>query len=120
MQAKQLPLFGPEDWPTETDEAIYEHRVRVFRQLCRENQAVFEEKNKQYGDAIRLTGVLGAAIELIGCVNRLQQLVVKAPGHGRGNEEAIFNVLTDAHNYANIAAMMLEDQNWEGESEEDE
>jgi len=97
---------------------IEEEQARTraaFLDCCESNQILFAEKNRQYGNAIVKTGVVGATVELIGVVARLRQLVLKSPNHGRDEIEAIMNVARDAHNYANILWMMLQMNNWEGE-----
>lgn len=89
--------------------------VEKFTKECIKCQELFAEKNKQYGDTIWKTGVLGACIELIGAVARLPMLVLRSPRHGRENKDSLKDVLMDIHNYASIGLMMLEANNWEGE-----
>jgi len=95
-------------------------RVVHFRDICNDALILFETRNKQYGDAIKETGVLGATVELIAVTARLKQLVVKAPNHfpdhnAPKQREQIRNALIDAHNYANIGLMMFDEENWNGE-----
>ena len=78
---------------------------------CKE---LFLQKNDQYDDTIAATGVLGASVELLGAASRLKKLVLKDPKHGESNAEVLIDVLKDLHNYANIALIMLSEDNWSG------
>ena len=71
-------------------------------------------RNKEYGDAIRFTGAYGACVELMGCVMRLHRLIISNPEKGPDNEKSIRNALLDAHNYAVIAEVMMNEGNWFG------
>jgi hypothetical protein len=79
--------------------------------LCRE---MFVEKNTQYDNAIVETGVLGAAVEIIGLQRRVRALVLKSTDHGKAEKDALADLLKDLHVYANIALLMLADDNWSG------
>lgn len=79
--------------------------------LCRE---MFVEKNTQYDNAIVETGVLGAAVEIIGLQRRVRALVLKSTDHGRAEKDALADLLKDLHVYSNIALLMLADDNWSG------
>lgn len=87
-----------------------------FQSHCELSLKTFTEKNAQYGDAVEETGLLGATIELIGCVARLRKLVLEVGGVPESEEDkrAIANALEDAHNYANIGIQMLYTKNWRG------
>lgn len=87
----------------------------LFDEICDESKKLFRRKNKQYGDAIWYTGVLGASVELIGAVARLPQLVLRDREHGRKHADKLKDIFMDIHNYSNIAIMMLDANNWEGE-----
>jgi hypothetical protein len=92
-----------------------EETINNFEGACKEAENVFIEKNKQYGNAIVETGVQGACIELVGCVARLKKLVLKNPSHGEDIPyKELRNIFIDAHNYANIAMMMQDQQNFTG------
>lgn len=95
-------------------EPNYSEIDKAFDRQCDLATGVFEVKNRQYGNAIETTGVLGASIELIGVSARLRPMVVQAPDHGRSQEEALRDILQDIHNYATIALMLMEQDNWEG------
>lgn len=89
--------------------------VEHFVAVCATCTELFEDKNDQYGNAIVKTGVLGATVELIGVINRLPNMVLKDTSHGREQAEKLRDIFMDIHNYASIAIMMLDDNNWEGE-----
>lgn len=90
------------------------NELNHFANVCDTCQELFAEKNEQYGNTIVKTGVLGACVELIGAVARLPKMVLKDAMHGRGQAEKLRDVLMDIHNYASIAIMMLDDNNYEG------
>jgi hypothetical protein len=88
-----------------------------FQTKCVAGVNVFRVKNHQYDNTIEFTGVLGAAVELIGAIVRLRALVLRIPENERFSErniKALENVGVDIHNYANILLLMLEDKNWSG------
>jgi hypothetical protein len=90
-------------------------RALAFIHQCDIARLVFADRNAKYGDAIVETGVLGACVELVGGVARLKELVIKAPDHGASVDDYVLrNVLIDIHNYANIALMMMDADNWSG------
>jgi hypothetical protein len=89
-------------------------RNEQFEKACGSSQKLFAEKNEQYGDSITTTGVLGAGVELVGLAARVKKLVVKAGDGGEANRDALIDILKDIHNYANIALLMLAEDNWTG------
>ena len=89
-------------------------RVEMFEKVCESCEQLFEKKNAEYGDSITATGVLGASVELVGTVARLKKLVLQDPGNGKANISALADIFKDIHNYANIALMMMKEDNWSG------
>jgi hypothetical protein len=89
-------------------------RSVLYKKICEVCLKLFEEKNEQYGDSIVYTGVLGATVELIGCVGRLKKLVIQSPDAGKKDLEVLVDVLKDTLNYANIALQMIQEDNWRG------
>jgi hypothetical protein len=83
-------------------------------ETCLEGQKLFQNKNREYGNAFESYGVLGVVCEILGAVNRLPQLVLWAPNHGKGKDEIIRNVLIDLHNYATMAINCLDKENYDG------
>jgi hypothetical protein len=99
-----------------------EARYRAEALRCR---AIFVDKNRQYGNSIEETGVLGAVVELVAKNARLRQLVLHnkgwAAGRTEGEVDAVRDTLRDLVNYGLIGLMMLEAGNWVGrESREGE
>lgn len=83
---------------------------------------LFLERNKQYGNSIEETGVLGAVVELVAKNARLRELVLRNGSWGLGMdtptgtelEQRVKDTLQDLVNYGVIALMMLEDENYRG------
>ena len=103
-----MQLKTPKGW-------MLKLRAKHFEAICDENTKLFREKNAEYGDSTLATGVVGAVTELVGCVARLVVLVLQSPNRGKDNRQQIIDKLRDTHNYANIAMMQLEYDNWEGD-----
>ncbi len=103
------------------DEEFFEERDSQFGKFCAGSLTIFKIKNRQYNDAISRTGLLGAVVEIVGVAARLEPLIIQDRNFDLRMEddlhkrEAVLNVLHDLHNYATIALMMLEDENWRGE-----
>lgn len=89
-------------------------RLESFDEGCQAGRELFARKNTEYGDSIRFGGVLAACYELVGAAMRLPTLVFFSADHGRSKQEALYNVFQDLHNYANIAILLLKEENWEG------
>lgn len=90
-------------------------RIENFEQICIECEELFLKKNTQYGDSISEGGVLGAVVEFIGISARLRQMVIKSGDGGKSaDQKSLRDVLMDAHNYANIALMMQQEENFTG------
>lgn len=89
-------------------------QVLKFDKLCREELKLFSYKNKAYGNAFEIYGVLGVVCEILGAVNRLPQLVLWSPDHGKSAKDNIRDILMDLHNFANMAIMCLDNNNWDG------
>jgi hypothetical protein len=96
---------------TGEEELTSVEKFRFMQDRCYE---LFKKKNSQYGDSIGRTGVLGAAVELVGIVYRIFSMVIKNKTHGREHKMSLRDVFSDIHNYSTIALMMLEDDNWDG------
>jgi len=93
---------------------IHNPRAIQYRKEVDACLTLFVQKNSEYGDTIKRTGVLGASVELIGACARLPKLVLKSASHGRDNEKALKNVFMDIANYAIIALIMMSENNWDG------
>jgi hypothetical protein len=89
-------------------------RLESFDSACTAGKQIFSDKNTEYGDSIRFGGTLAAAYQIVGAAMRLPALMFTAADHGRSKSEILYDVLLDIHNYANIAIMMMKENNWEG------
>jgi hypothetical protein len=75
---------------------------------------LFIKRNTEYGDSIRFGGVLSACYEIVGASMRFPTLVFFTSDHGRSRKAKLFDILLDIMNYANIALMLMKEDNWEG------
>lgn len=91
-----------------------QHALNRFIEVSEKCYALFKRKNKQYGNSIATTGLLGAAVSIIGAAARLPIMVVSNSSHGRDISDKLKDVLMDIANYSIIAVMMILDDNWEG------
>lgn len=89
-------------------------QVKKFQEECVTATELFAEKNRLYGNAIVETGVLGAVVELVGITARLKQMVIRSSDAGASQADKLEDILMDAHNYVNIARMMLREGNYRG------
>ena len=89
-------------------------RLESFDEACQAGREIFCLKNTEYGDSIRFGGMLAAAYEIVGAAMRLPTLIFFSADHGRSKQEALYNIFQDIHNYANIAALMMKENNFEG------
>jgi hypothetical protein len=104
---KQFPL------PFEGD--VYEKRMYQWDQITKDARELFNRKNREYEDTIHTTGVLGAAVELIGVSARLRPMILHRADHGWGVKDALKkNIFVDILIYAVIALIMLQEDNWSG------
>jgi hypothetical protein len=85
-----------------------------FRAIADDCAKLFERKNTEYGNSIEATGVLGASIEIIGAAARLPKLVLKNPLRIPYVHTILRDIFMDIANYAIIALMMIDKQNWTG------
>ena len=90
-------------------------RVDSFQMACDAGLELFTKKNTEYGDAIRFGGVLGACYAIVGAAMRLPTLVFFSADHGRSRSEVLYDIFMDIHNYANIAMMLMKENNWLGQ-----
>lgn len=88
--------------------------VQRFAGRCIAGTTLFERKNKEYGNAFTAFGVLGVTCEILGAAMRLPQLVLWTPDHGKFMKTVLIDIFTDIHNYANMALICMEDDNWDG------
>ena len=92
----------------------YIRRDLAYRSVVDRAFKMFQQKNRQYEDGIRFTGVLGACVEIFGAAMRLPPMVLRSADHGKSNMNKLRGILGDIVNYGVIAIIMMEDDNWEG------
>jgi hypothetical protein len=75
---------------------------------------IFLQRNAVYRDSFRETGFYGAAVEIIGQTARLKGAVQSSPLVQASLRGTIRDILLDLINFAHIAIMMLDEENWLG------
>lgn len=87
----------------------------VFERSCAEATELFLRKNAQYGNAFGRGGLLAAIFDINGIAARLQTMMYNFVIAGEPlDEHKMRDVLTDLHNYANIAKITLAQHNFIG------
>jgi hypothetical protein len=109
-KSSQLPPGFAQSLPD-----FQKHRNELFDKACKAAKEVFQEKNLQYNDAISETGVLGAAVELVGITARFKALVIKNSRHGRDTKKELLEIAKDSLVYSNILMQMISEENWDGD-----
>ena len=86
-----------------------EERLRQFDEVQRKSRKVFESKNSDYADAYAAGGVFGVTIFLLAKFQRAANIMAK---HGQAavEEESLVDTLIDAHNYAALGLLLLENK----------
>lgn len=85
-----------------------------FADWCKLSYTLFVQKNTAYGSAFLTYGLLGVVCEILGAAARLPQLVLWNDHHGSNKREVLIDILSDLHNYANMALICIERENWDG------
>ena len=96
-------------------------RVNQMRNIQKEGLALFEKKNRDYGDAFARYGTIGVLIRMGDKISRLQSITNN--GIALVNDEKMRDTLIDLHNYSAMAIMTLDegkDMNIELETYEDD
>jgi len=91
-----------------------EPRSQQFDICCYIGKELFLRKNTEYGDSIKETGVLGAVVAIHGICARLSVLCIKGKFSQENVRELLVDLFVDLHNYANIALIMLGEDNLDG------
>lgn len=104
-------MIEPQYVPSKEEENEWQIKAaKIFQ----EGFALFCTKNREYGNSIEATGVVGAVVALTGDIARLRNLVLYAPELGKISSENVRDKLMDVMVQAMIGIMMLENHNWEG------
>ena len=86
--------------------------VRLFKEICGEMTALYERKNKDYGDSFHISfqeeGMAMARIRLGDKLNRFKTLTKN--GGQMVNDESIRDTLIDLSNYSIMTVMEIDRQ----------
>ena len=83
-------------------------RVKSMQTVQAEGLALFEKKNKDYGDAFATYGPVGVLVRIGDKLSRLQS--ISRSGVQMVNDESIRDTLIDLHNYAAMAIMLMDEK----------
>ena len=93
-------------------------RAKQLKKIQKEAHELFVKKNRDYGDAFALYGPRGIVVRIGDKINRLVHLSKNKIQ--LVDDESVRDTLIDLHNYAAMAIMLLDGDNIESESSEDE
>ena len=93
---------------------VFAERDAQFHRAIVACEKLFQDKNRQYGDAISETGVLGSAVELVGIVARFKKLVIRDSSSGSNFKKNLMEIAKDAVIYSVIMMVMISENNWNG------
>jgi len=82
-------------------------RVSQMKNIQKEGLALFEKKNRDYGDAFARYGTIGVLIRMGDKISRLQSITNN--GITLVNDEKMRDTLIDLHNYSAMAIMTLDE-----------
>ena len=82
-------------------------RVNQMKNVQYEGLALFERKNKDYGDAFARYGTIGVLMRMGDKISRLQSITKN--GIVLVNDEQMRDTLIDLHNYSAMAIMLLDE-----------
>tara|TARA_B100000768_G_scaffold140989_1_gene132530 strand:+ start:2927 stop:3403 length:477 start_codon:yes stop_codon:yes gene_type:complete len=101
IQARKLAAFRKLHNHTRPD------RVHQLDMIHREARQLFENKNKDYGDAFATYGPVGVLVRIGDKIQRLQS--INKTGITMVQDERIRDTLIDLHNYAAMAIMLIDE-----------
>lgn len=120
------PLYAPPPWkdiqlPTEVDDPkMTPEELKLTKALTHVSWALeeaaelFERKNREYGNAIEFTGVLGCVVAATGDIARLRNMVLRSPDNGKGQAANVRDKMLDILVQAAIGIYMIDTGNWSG------
>jgi hypothetical protein len=82
-------------------------RPEQLKLVQEEGLALFERKNKDYGDAFATYGPIGVIVRMGDKIQRLLSLTNS--GIQMINNESLRDTLIDLHNYASMAVLLLDE-----------
>ena len=84
------------------------NRVQQMKKVQKEGLELFENKNKDYGDAFAKYGTVGVLIRM---EDKLQRSIsISNSGINLINSESMRDTLLDLHNYAAMALMLIDEE----------
>lgn len=85
-------------------------KIRRHKELCEQMNAVYTEKNKNYGDSFGISvkkyGMIAALTRISDKFNRLEQLILTRSEGTK--DESLIDTLLDMSNYCLMTVMELE------------
>ena len=84
-------------------------RVEQLTAVQEEAKALFERKNRDYGDAFAEFGPIGVIVRMEDKIKRL--VSISKSGITLVDNESLRDTLIDLHNYAAMAVMLIDEQN---------
>jgi hypothetical protein len=96
---------------TPTEANPYEVEMAAVLQQAKQ---LFLRKNKEYGNAIEYTGVLGAVVAMSGDISRLRNMTMRSNDGMETIELNVRDKLVDILVQAAIGIMMLDRKNFRG------
>ena len=84
------------------------NRVDQMVKIQQEALALFTKKNADYGDSFATYGAVGVIVRLGDKISRLQSVTQR--GVTMVDTESLRDTLIDLHNYAAMAAMLLDEK----------
>ena len=84
-------------------------RLEQLRTVQDEGLALFEKKNKDYGDAFAEYGPIGVLVRIGDKIKRLQS--IQKNKITMVSDESMRDTLIDLHNYSAMAIMLMDEEN---------
>lgn len=85
-----------------------DNRVQQLESIQKEALQLFSRKNADYGDAFATYGSIGVLVRIGDKIQRLTSITNKSVS--LVNDESLRDTLIDLHNYAAMAAMLLDEK----------
>lgn len=87
-------------------------KIKRHKELCEQMNAVYTEKNKNYGDSfgisIKKYGMIAALTRISDKFNRLEQLILTRSDGTK--DESLIDTMLDMANYCLMTVMEIEDE----------
>lgn len=87
-------------------------KIKRHKELCEQMNAVYTEKNKNYGDSFGISvkkyGMIAALTRISDKFNRLEQLILTRSDGTK--DESLIDTMLDMANYCLMTVMEIEDE----------